>query len=136
MAKHTLDLETLLRTLADRTRLRLLNLMREREICVCYFVETLQTSQPKISRHLAYLRRSGLVSARREGLWQHYSIVPPANAAVARVLRETLNAMAADKEAERDLLRLDRACCNPSKFVKLRQPAKSEQTGPGKNRVS
>ena len=122
MAKHTLDLETLLRTLADRTRLRLLNLMRESEVCVCYFVETLQTSQPKISRHLAYLRRSGLVSARREGLWQHYSIVPPANAAVAKVLRETLNAMASDKEAERDLQRLDRACCNPAKFVKL-QPA-------------
>jgi ArsR family transcriptional regulator len=122
MAKPTLDLETLLRTLADRTRLRLLNLMREREVCVCYFVETLQTSQPKISRHLAYLRRSGLVSARREGLWQHYSIVPPTNAAVAKVLRETLNAVAADKEAERDLQRLDRACCNPTKFVKL-QPA-------------
>jgi ArsR family transcriptional regulator len=122
MAKHTLDLETLLRTLADRTRLRLLNLMREREVCVCYFVETLQTSQPKISRHLAYLRRSGLVSARREGLWQHYSIVPPTNAAVASVLRETLNAMATDKEAERDLQRLERACCNPAKFVKL-EPA-------------
>jgi len=122
MVKHTLDLGTLLRTLADRTRLRLLNLMRDREVCVCYFVETLQTSQPKISRHLATLRRSGLVEARREGLWQHYSIVPPADSAVARVLRETLNALTADKEAERDLARLDRACCNPSKFVKL-QPA-------------
>src|SRR3954470_18699640 len=122
MAKPSLDLETLLRSLADRTRLRLLNLMRDNEVCVCYLVETLQTSQPKISRHLAYLRRSGLVSARREGLWQHYSIVPPTNAAVAKVLRETLNAVAADKEAERDLQRLDRACCNPTKFVKL-QPA-------------
>jgi ArsR family transcriptional regulator, arsenate/arsenite/antimonite-responsive transcriptional repressor len=122
MPKPILDLETLLRTLADRTRLRLLNLMREHEVCVCYFVETLQTSQPKISRHLAYLRRSGLVSARREGLWQHYSIVPPSNAAVAGVLRETLNAMATDKEAERDLQRLERACCNPAKFVKL-EPA-------------
>ena len=119
MAKHSIDLETLLRTLADRTRLRLLNLMRDREVCVCFFVETLQTSQPKISRHLAYLRRSGLVAARREGLWHHYSIVPPPDASVARVLRETLNAMAADKEAERDIERLDRACCNPAKYVKL-----------------
>src|SRR4051794_38304686 len=117
--QSSLDLETLLRTLADRTRLRLLNLMRDREVCVCFFVETLQTSQPKISRHLAYLRRSGLVAARREGLWQHYSIIPPADASVAKVLRETLNAMAADKEAERDIQRLDRACCNPMKFVKL-----------------
>ena len=122
MAKSQLDLETLLRTLADRTRLRLLNLMRDREVCVCYFVETLQTSQPKISRHLAYLRRSGLVSARREGLWQHYSILPPSDPAVAKVLKETLSAMASDKDAERDLQRLDRACCNPAKFVKL-QPA-------------
>jgi ArsR family transcriptional regulator len=119
MVKRSLDLDTLLRTLADRTRLRLLNLMRDREVCVCYFVETLQTSQPKISRHLAYLRRSGLVSARREGLWQHYSIVPPADNAVANVLRETLNAMASDKEAQKDIQRLDRACCNPAKFVKL-----------------
>jgi ArsR family transcriptional regulator, arsenate/arsenite/antimonite-responsive transcriptional repressor len=119
MVKRSLDLDTLLRTLADRTRLRLLNLMRDREVCVCYFVETLQTSQPKISRHLAYLRRSGLVSARREGLWQHYSIVPPADHAVANVLRETLNAMASDKEAQKDIQRLDRACCNPAKFVKL-----------------
>ncbi len=122
MAKTLLDLETLLRTLADRTRLRLLNLMRDREVCVCYFVEALQTSQPKISRHLAYLRRSGLVSARREGLWQHYSIAPPSDIAVARVLRETLTAFAEDKEAQRDLQRLDKACCNPEKFVKL-QPA-------------
>ena len=119
MAKSSLTLETLLRTLADRTRLRLLNLMRDREVCVCYFVETLQTSQPKISRHLAYLRRSGLVSARREGLWQHYSIAPPQEPAVATVLRETLNAISSDKEAQRDLQRLDRACCNPTKFVKL-----------------
>ena len=127
MAKLILNLDTLLRTLADRTRLRLLNLMRDREVCVCFFVETLQTSQPKISRHLAYLRRSGLVAARREGLWQHYSIVPPADAAVARVLRETLTAMAEDKEAQRDIQRLERACCSPAKFVKLLQaplPAK------------
>ena len=122
MAKSQLNLEMLLRTLADRTRLRLLNLMRDREVCVCYFVETLQTSQPKISRHLAYLRKSGLVSARREGLWQHYSIIPPSDPSVAKVLKETLSAMSADKEAQRDLLQLDRACCNPAKFVKL-QPA-------------
>src|SRR3954453_10721047 len=99
MAKPSLNLEPLLRPLADRTRLRLLNLMRDREVCVCFFVETLQTSQPKISRHLAYLRRSALATARREGLRQHNSIVPPQDPAVARVLRETLAAMAADKEA-------------------------------------
>jgi ArsR family transcriptional regulator len=117
-----LDLETLLRTLADRTRLRLLNLMRDQEVCVCFFVEALQTSQPKISRHLAYLRRSGLVNARREGLWQHYRIIPPADASVSRVLIETLKAFANDKDAQRDYQRLGRACCAPEKFIKL-QPA-------------
>jgi ArsR family transcriptional regulator, arsenate/arsenite/antimonite-responsive transcriptional repressor len=128
MAKHSLNLELLLRTLADRTRLRLLNLMRDREVCVCFFVETLQSSQPKISRHLAYLRRSGLVAARRQGLWQHYSIIPPADAALARVLRETLSALANDREAERDLQRLERACCNPAKFVKLTAPIPASRT--------
>src|SRR5688500_20312346 len=55
------------RALADRTQLRLLNLMRSEEVCVCFFVEVLKTHQPKISRHLAYLRRAGIVGARREG---------------------------------------------------------------------
>lgn len=118
----TLDLESLLRTLADRTRLRLLNLMRYHEVCVCYFVQSLDLSQPKISRHLAYLRRSGLVHARREGLWQHYSIVVPQDAALARVLREALNALAGDLEAQRDIERMESACCSPESFVKL-QPA-------------
>ena len=67
--------------LADPTRLRLLNLMAGREVCVCYFVEILRQSQPKISRHLAYLRKAGVVAARREGKWMHYRITPPADAA-------------------------------------------------------
>ena len=57
-------LETLFGALADRTRLRLLNLMGRDEICVCFLVEALGLSQPKISRHLAYLRDAGLVAAR------------------------------------------------------------------------
>ena len=61
------SLDLLFRALADSTRLRLLNLIAEREICVCYFVEILNISQPKVSRHLAYLRRAGIVAARREG---------------------------------------------------------------------
>jgi ArsR family transcriptional regulator len=60
-------LAVLFAALADPTRLRLLNLMDRRELCVCYFVEILRQSQPKISRHLAYLRKAGIMSARREG---------------------------------------------------------------------
>ena len=69
-------LEPLFRALADETRLRLLNLIADREICVCYFVEILGLSQPKISRHLAYLRNAGIVSARRDGKWMHYKFGP------------------------------------------------------------
>ncbi|MCV4655760.1 metalloregulator ArsR/SmtB family transcription factor, partial [Escherichia coli] len=65
-------LEKLFLALSDRTRLRLLNLMRNGEICVCFFTEVLGESQPKVSRHLAYLRNAGLVKARREGKWVHY----------------------------------------------------------------
>lgn len=117
-----MTLDDLLGTLADRTRLRLLNLMRDSEICVCFFVVALRTSQPKISRHLAYLRRNGLVSARREGLWQHYRITPPAEPKLATVLRSVMAACAGDPEMQRDRQRLEKACCNPEKFVKL-QPA-------------
>ena len=60
--------------LADRTRLRLLNLMRDREVCVSSFTGTLDQSQPKISRHLAYLRNAGVVEVRRDGKWMYYSI--------------------------------------------------------------
>lgn len=106
--------------LADRTRLRLLNLMNGREVCVCYFVEILRQSQPKISRHLAYLRNAGIVSARREGKWMHYSIVRPADSGAAAILEATLRSLAADPEMQRDLDRLDRACCAPQRFVTLR----------------
>lgn len=99
--------------LADPTRLRLLNLMNGREVCVCYFVEILRQSQPKISRHLAYLRRAGLVEARREGKWMHYRIAQPADAAAARIFRETLSVLAEQARLQSDVARLQRACCNP-----------------------
>src|SRR5271154_1443799 len=83
-------LDLLFRALADRTRLRLLNLIADKEICVCYFVEILRISQPKISRHLAYLRRAGIVAARRQGRWMHYRLVAPEDAGAAEILRETL----------------------------------------------
>ena len=66
-----INLASLFAALADTTRLRLLNLMAGREVCVCYFVEILRQGQPKISRHLAYLRNTGIVAVRREGKWMH-----------------------------------------------------------------
>ena len=113
------SVETLLRALADRTRLRLINLMGDRELCVCYFVEVLGANQPKISRHLAYLRRAGIVKARREGLWMHYRLAVPPDSHAARILQEVRTSLADDPEMRRDRERLKRACCAPEKFVRL-----------------
>src|SRR5580765_7048183 len=87
--KKPFALDFLFRTLADRTRLRLLNLIADREICVCYFVEILGMSQPKISRHLAYLRRAGIAAARRQGRWMHYRLISPADPAAFSILKKT-----------------------------------------------
>jgi ArsR family transcriptional regulator len=105
------DLVTLFQALADRTRLRLLHLLSAGELCVCYFVEILGDSQPKISRHLGYLRRAGLVATRREGKWMHYRLVHPANRQQAAVLDAALMALADDRDVRRDRLALERACC-------------------------
>jgi ArsR family transcriptional regulator, arsenate/arsenite/antimonite-responsive transcriptional repressor len=105
------DLVTLFQALGDRTRLRLLNLLAAGEVCVCYFVDILDEMQPKISRHLAYLRRAGLVNVRRDGKWMHYSLARPSAPAAARVLEVTLEALAADKQMQRDRAQLERVCC-------------------------
>ena len=107
------DKELFFRALADRTRLRLLNLLRGDEVCVCFFVEILKTNQPKISRHLAYLRRAGIVGARRQGQWMHYRVVEPADADAARVLNGVMSWLANDKDMQRDRERLERVCCAP-----------------------
>jgi len=110
-------LASIFAALADSTRLRLLNLMAGREVCVCYFVEILRQGQPKISRHLAYLRRAGIVSARREGRWMHYRICTPADPAAASILNATLVSLRNDKQMQADLAKLDRACCAPERLV-------------------
>ena len=113
------DKELFFRALADRTRLRLLNLMQADEVCVCFFVEILKTNQPKVSRHLAYMRRAGIVGARRDGPWIHYRIVEPADSDAARVLKETLSWLATDPEMQRDRDRLVKVCCAPQLPVRI-----------------
>lgn len=107
------DKELFFKALADRTRLRLLNLMQADQVCVCFFVEILKTNQPKISRHLAYLRRAGIVGARRQGPWMHYRIIEPSDADATRLLKETMSWLANDQEMQRDRARLVRVCCAP-----------------------
>ncbi|HEY0757932.1 MAG TPA: metalloregulator ArsR/SmtB family transcription factor [Acidisarcina sp.] len=93
--------------------------MSGREVCVCYLVEVLSQSQPKISRHLAYLRKAGIVSARRDGKWMHYRILRPADAGAAAILEATLSVLKGDPRMQLDLTRLGKACCQPSRFTSL-----------------
>jgi ArsR family transcriptional regulator len=131
VAKAQFDLERFFQALGDRTRLRLVNLMGDQEICVCYFVEILGSPQPKISRHLAYLRRAGIVTARREGKWMHYRIAMPPHIGATQILRQTLAALKEEKAMQADRARLTKACCAPKKIPALEGaplPAPLEQT--------
>lgn len=112
MKKTAESLEELFLALGDRTRLRLLNLMAGGEVCVCFFIEVLDEPQPKISRHLAYLRNAGLVSARREGKWANYTITPPEHPAARAAFDAVMATLNDDREMQRDRTALTRACCS------------------------
>ncbi len=118
-AKQTYNVERFFQALGDHTRLRLLNLMGNQEICVCYFVEILGGPQPKISRHLAYLRSAGIVSARRQSKWMHYRIVMPPHIGASQILKQTLGWLKEEKTMQADKARLKKACCTPSKYALL-----------------
>jgi ArsR family transcriptional regulator len=117
--KQTYNVERFFQALGDNTRLRLLNLMGDQEICVCYFVEILGGPQSKISRHLAYLRSAGIVLARRESKWMHYRVVMPPHIGAAQILKQTLEWLKEEKAMQADRARLTKACCSPSKYVLL-----------------
>jgi ArsR family transcriptional regulator, arsenate/arsenite/antimonite-responsive transcriptional repressor len=119
VAKQKFNVERFFQALGDNTRLRLLNLMGEQEVCVCYFVEILGSPQPKISRHLAYLRSAGIVAARREGKWMHYRIVMPPHIGAAQILKQALGWLKEEKAMQKDLAQLTKACCSPSKYALL-----------------
>jgi ArsR family transcriptional regulator, arsenate/arsenite/antimonite-responsive transcriptional repressor len=101
-----MDLEGLFKACADGTRLRLINLLVGGEVCVCDLVKVLGTNQPKVSRHLARLKRAGLVRDRKEGLWVYYGLaVPPAGDA-GRILACLGSCFADSAEMRSDLARL------------------------------
>jgi ArsR family transcriptional regulator, arsenate/arsenite/antimonite-responsive transcriptional repressor len=125
------EMETFYMALADKTRLRLLNLMKNDEICVCFFTEVLGESQPKISRHLAYLRAAGLVEARRDGKWMHYSIKRPADGYGNRVLDSALEWLESREDLRKDREKYESVCCSPDALVQIaksRIPFIYEQT--------
>lgn len=113
--KDGFKLDEFFAALADKTRLRLLNLMRDGEVCVCFFAETLGTNNPKISRHLAYLKRSNLVTARREGKWMHYSLNRPKDPLAAELFTSLLKTLESDEEMQGDRAALVDVCCSPRK---------------------
>ena len=113
--EKTFNLELFFAVLADRTRLRLLNLMRDGEVCVCFFAETIGTNNPKISRHLAYLKRARLVVGRREGKWMHYRISEPENKQAEEVFKLIMEMFKKDKEMQSDREQLKNVCCALSK---------------------
>lgn len=113
MGKTTdFDIAHLFLVLSDKTRLRILNLIGDDELCVCFFVTVLDELQPKISRHLAVLRDAGLVSARKDGKWMHYRIETPKHPHAARMLADVIAWLKEDKEMQRDRARLVKVCCS------------------------
>jgi ArsR family transcriptional regulator len=123
------DRELFFRALADPTRLRIINLIGDQEVCVCFFVEILKTNQPKISRHLAYLRRAGIVAARREGIWMHYRISTPNDEHAAKVLSAVREWLVNDPAKQQDRKRLDKICCAPQLPVQLQGSPKPLPVG-------
>lgn len=108
-------LERLFRALADGTRLRILGLLTAGEVCVCDIHETLGIPQAKASRHLAYLRRAGLVATRKEGLWVHYRLALSDDRVVGMILEAIGHGLGHLPAIERDRGRLERktGCCAP-----------------------
>jgi len=116
MPKQMSAMEGLFKALADQTRLRILGLLLTGEVCVCHIHESLKIPQSKASRHLAYLRRSGLVETRRDGLWIHYRLghlADPVLAALANAVRHALTHV---DTVRKDAQRLQRrtGCCVPT----------------------
>ena len=109
------SMERLFQALGDATRLRILGLLMTGEVCVCHIHESLKVSQPKASRHLAYLRRTGLVAARRQGLWMYYRLAEAPDPVVAAVRNAVTHALGHVQGVQKDAQRLQRknGCCLP-----------------------
>jgi len=116
MAKQLVEMESLFKALADATRLRILGLLLAGEVCVCDIHESLKIPQSKASRHLAYLRRSGLVETRREGLWIHYRLGTFADPVLATIGDAVRHALTHVDAVRRDGERLQKrtGCCVPT----------------------
>jgi len=107
--KHLDALTQVYAALADPTRLRILALLGDQEICVCHIHAALDVPQPTASRHLAFLRRAGLVETRRAGVWMHYRVAPVADPVIGAVVTAALHALTHSEAREKDERRLQLA---------------------------
>src|SRR5437868_15278424 len=116
MAKQLLEMESVFKALADATRLRILGLLLTGEVCVCDIHEALKIAQPKASRHLAYLRRAGLVETRRSGLWIHYRLGKLGDPVLMAIIDAVRHALTHVDTVNRDAERLQKrtGCCIPT----------------------
>jgi len=87
------QLEVVFKALADKTRLRILALLGKNEVCVCHIHDSLALPQPTVSRHLAYLRKSGLVDVRRDGVWMHYRVSSSLDPLAQKVVDAAIDAL-------------------------------------------
>ena len=115
-----LAMDTVLRALADPTRLRIVALLAGGEVCVCHIHEALGIPQPKASRHLAYLRRAGLVDGRKDGLWVHYRLADLDDAVARTLFSAVTHCVGHLDTVAGDRRRLERAtgCCVSSRVTK------------------
>ena len=125
---------------ADPTRLRILGLLAGGEICVCNIHECLGISQPAASRHLAYLRKKGLVETRKDGLWVHYTLAA-LDEPVMRVLMSAVTHVLSHCEAigrDRQRLEAQTGCCVPapsSSHLECCRPSDARSAKEGNRRV-
>ena len=116
MDKQLVTMERVFQALGDKTRLRILGLLLSGEVCVCHIHESLGVSQPKASRHLAYLRRTGIVETRREGPWVHYRLAGNDDALIRTIREVVTHTLGHLTTVRRDLVRLQKKtdCCLPA----------------------
>src|SRR6185369_13323311 len=117
------SLDRVFSALADETRRRILGLLASGEICVCHIHEALDVPQPTASRHLAHLRKAGLVATRKDGLWVHYRLADLNDPAINGVLRSALSALATNGAATSDRKKLSRVIDVP--LAQLERTARS-----------
>ena len=103
------ELVKVFKALSDETRIRLLKLLQQRELCVCELIQALDMTQSRVSRNLGILKNAGLVKDRRDGLWVHYSLNEEAKPQIQRLLSVLNDTCNDDKTIVKDMAELSKA---------------------------